>query len=120
MSSKEELGRTVAYVDVPKKEPKVIVVGAHGVGKTALSDAIQAVLEKDDVLLSLSDKQTLQQHLDEQRSFKITPAPIVEPIHYYDSSPSRDEKHHNGRYKKVNRKKDKASRKARKQTRRNR
>lgn len=39
--------------------------------------------------------------------------------HYYDWSPSKPKpKHHNGRYNKVNRNKNKASRKARKQTRR--
>lgn len=107
----------IAYLEANKSRG-ALIIGAHVAGRSTLVEAIQSVLNEDHVLLLDSDKNSFQRFLDSERAIKINPAPIVEPLHYYDSSPSKGEKHHNGQLNKPNRKKNKASRKARKQNRR--
>jgi hypothetical protein len=96
---------------------------SYAVHEVILVGACQPAMHAYRELMAQGHKVTIEQQTTQEWRITAREADIelkkLASYHYYDWSPSKPKpKHHNGRYNQVNRKKNKASRKARKQNRR--
>jgi hypothetical protein len=90
-----------------KKE--FIIIGADSAGKTT---CLELMKQCHDVVLVDEANPKIESYAITARKVDLEPIKLADPYHEDKPKP----KHHNKKYNNVNRKKNKASRKARKQT----